>query len=79
MIRPESQIVPVDEKTSGTIAQPATDGPKALQASQKVDDHDEQPDDRPAADQRDRIGPPDERPADTRAARAGCPCGACPG
>ena len=37
VIRPDSQIVPVDEKTSGTIAQPATAGPNARHASQKVE------------------------------------------
>ena len=37
VIRPDSQIVPGDEKTSGTIAQPATDGPYALHASQNVE------------------------------------------
>ena len=36
MIRPDSQIVPVEEKTSGTIAQPATDGPYVFHASQNV-------------------------------------------
>ena len=37
MIRPDSQIVPSDENTSGTIAQPATSSPNVRHASQKVE------------------------------------------
>ena len=59
MIRPDSQIVPVDEKTSGTIAQPAT-GPERPPCQPERRDDDQDPDHRPAADQRDRVGPPDQ-------------------
>ena len=36
MIRPDSQIVPVEEKTRGTTAHPATAVPNAFHASQNV-------------------------------------------